>query len=244
MKTVLILGATSAIARAAANAFAEKGYALHLAGRNQDELSRIAADLQIRHQVQVQHSKFDADTCQTHEPFLKKIVSKTSLGGVLLAFGDLGDHLKAVSDFSAAQLIIQRNFTGACSILTHSANYFRQQQKGFIIAISSVAGDRGRQSNYIYGSAKGGLSLYLQGLRNHLHPYGVRVITVKPGFVDTPMTFGKPGVFLAASPQRVGKRIIETLNSKQDVVYIPGFWKYIMKAIMMIPEPIFKRMKL
>lgn len=243
--TVLILGATSSIARAAAYAFAEKGYPLYLAGRDLDEVQRIAVDITLRYRTQVHHGHFDADAFDTHDKFIKDVAAETeSLSGVLLAFGALGDQEKARSDFNAAHEIINSNFTGACSILTHCANHFAEKKKGFILALSSVAGDRGRQSNYIYGAAKGGLSLFLQGLRNRLYPYGVRVITIKPGFVDTPMTFGKPGLFLVASPNSVGKKIVASLKSRRDVVYIPGFWKYIMHIIKAIPESLFKKLKL
>ena len=115
---------------------------------------------------------------------------------------------------------------------------------GFIIALSSVAGDRGRQSNYIYGSAKGGLSVFLQGLRNRLFHSGVRVITIKLGFVDTAMTFGLPNLFLVASPQEVGKKIVKAVNRGRNVVYIPWFWRLIMGIICSIPECVFKRLKL
>jgi decaprenylphospho-beta-D-erythro-pentofuranosid-2-ulose 2-reductase len=140
--------------------------------------------------------------------------------------------------------VIASNFTGAVSILSYCANYFEPLQRGFIIGISSVAGDRGRQSNYVYGAAKGALSLYLQGLRNRLFAKGVRVITIKPGFVDTAMTFGLPGLFLVATPQSIGERIVAALGKSADIVYLPGFWRYIMLIIKHIPEPIFKRMKL
>jgi NAD(P)-dependent dehydrogenase (short-subunit alcohol dehydrogenase family) len=162
---------------------------------------------------------------------------------VVLAFGYLGDQL-AARDFSVGEKVIAANFTGAASILSHCANYFETLQRGFIIGISSVAGDRGRQSNYVYGAAKGALSLYLQGLRNRLFSSGVRVITIKPGFVDTAMTYGLPGLFLVASPQDIGERIASTPNKKPDVVYLPWFWRYIMLIIQHVPEPIFKRLKL
>lgn len=125
-----------------------------------------------------------------------------------------------------------------------SLRELRVKRRGFIIGISSVAGDRGRQSNYVYGAAKGALSLYLQGLRNRLYPRGIRVITIKPGFVDTAMTYGLSGLFLVASPQNIGERIVRSLDKSADVVYLPWFWRYIMMIIKHIPEPIFKRMKL
>ena len=243
-ETVLILGATSAIARATAVAFAARGAALYLASRDLDELERIAADLRLRHDVEVCYGVFDAEAVETHEVFFRSVIETMhGISGVVLAFGYLGDR-QAARDFKVAEKIIASNFTGAASILSHCAEYFEPLQRGFIIGISSVAGDRGRQSNYVYGAAKGALSLYLQGLRNRLYASGVRVVTIKPGFVDTAMTYGLPGLFLVASPQDIGKRIVATLEKSADVVYLPWFWRYIMLIIKHIPEPLFKRMKL
>ena len=242
---VLILGATSAIAKAAASAFAEKGHSLFLAGRDTEELYRMASDIHVRHQVEVKYGPFDAEKHQEHSLFLLHVVREMDgLDGILLAFGDLGDQKLAVEDFTVSERIIDRNFTGACSILHHSANYFSKKGSGFIIGITSVAGDRGRQSNYVYGAAKGALALYLQGLRNRLYPKGVKVITIKPGFVDTAMTFALPGMFLVATPEYVGKRIVKAVSKSRDVVYVPWFWHGIMMIIKTIPERIFKRLKL
>lgn len=243
-EAVLILGATSAIARATAAAFAVRGDALYLASRDEDELQRIASNLRLRYGVEVQYGLFDAEATDTHEAFFKSVVTAMpNLSGVLLAFGHLGDQ-QAARDFSVGANVIASNFTGAASILSHCANYFEPMKRGFIIAISSVAGDRGRQSNYVYGAAKGALSLFLQGLRNRLYTSGVRVITIKPGFVDTAMTFGLPGLFLVTSPQSIGECIVRALDKSADVVYLPWFWRYIMLIIKHIPEPIFKRMRL
>jgi short-subunit dehydrogenase len=241
---VLILGATSAIARGTAAAFAARGADLYLASRDLDELQRIAADLRLRYNVEVRHGLFDAEATETHDAFLQNVIGETrGLSGVVLAFGYLGNQ-QAARDFKVGARVIAGNFTGAASILSYCADYFEMRQRGFIIGISSVAGDRGRQSNYVYGAAKGALSLYLQGLRNRLFASGVRVITVKPGFVDTAMTFGLPGLFLVASPQAVGERIARAPDRSADVVYLPWFWRYIMLIIQHIPEPIFKRLKL
>ena len=243
-ESVLILGATSAIARATAAAFAARGDTLYLASRDLDELERIAADLRLRHGVEVRYGLFDAEATETHEAFFQTVIKEVpDLSGVVLAFGYLGDQ-QAARDFNVGAKIIASNFTGAVSILSHCANYFEPLKRGFIIGISSVAGDRGRQSNYVYGAAKGALSLYLQGLRNRLFASGVRVITIKPGFVDTAMTFGLPGLFLVASPQSIGERIVRTLDKSADVVYLPWFWRYIMLIIQHIQEPVFKRLKL
>ncbi|MGA8148250.1 MAG: SDR family oxidoreductase [Gallionellaceae bacterium] len=241
---ILILGATSAIARATAAAFAGRGDALYLASRDEEELRRIASDLQLRYGVEVHHALFDAEATDTHEAFFQSVLAAMpNLSGVVLAFGYLGDQ-QAARSFSVGAKVIARNFTGAASILSLCADYFEPLKHGFIIGISSVAGDRGRQSNYVYGAAKGALSLYLQGLRNRLYASGVRVITVKPGFVDTAMTYGLPGLFLVASPQSVGRSIVRALGKSADVIYLPWFWRYIMLIIKHIPEPIFKRMKL
>lgn len=243
-EAVLILGATSAIARATAVSFASRGASLYLASRDEDELRRISADLRLRFGVEVHFGLFDAEATETHETFFKSIVAvMPNLSGVVLAFGYLGDQV-AARDFSVGAKVIAINFTGAVSILNICANYFELKKSGFIIGIASVAGDRGRQSNYVYGAAKGALSLYLQGLRNRLYASGVRVITIKPGFVDTAMTYGLPGLFLVASPQSIGERIVGSLSKSTDVAYLPWFWRYIMLIIKHIPEPIFKRMKL
>lgn len=243
-KSVLILGATSAIAKATAEALAKSGNDLFLASRDDGELERISADLRLRFNVKVHHDHFDADAIDSHAGFFNRVLETVPLlSGVVVAFGYLGDQ-RAMRDPTETVKVITSNFTGAASILSIFANYFEELKGGFIIGISSVAGDRGRQSNYVYGSAKGALSLYLQGLRNRLQPYGVRVITIKPGFVDTAMTFGLPGLFLVASPQYVGSRIVAALSGSADVVYVPWFWRYIMLVIKHIPEFIFKRLKL
>lgn len=244
-KPILILGATSAIARSTANAFAAGGYPLYLAGRDEPELERLASDLKIRHQVEVRYGTFDAEDYESHEEFVHRLRAEMGgLYGVLLAFGYLGEQELAARDFVERVSIIARNFTGAVSVIEHCASHLEKERAGFIIGISSVAGDRGRQSNYIYGAAKGGLSIYLQGLRNRLFRSGVRVLTVKPGFVDTAMTYGMPGLFLVASPEYVGQRILRALEKGRDIVYVPWFWRYLMLIIKLIPESLFKKLKL
>ncbi len=243
--TVLILGATSAIARGSAEAFARRGYDLFLAGRDSDELDRDAEDLRIRFQVKVQTGQFDAADYASHPEFLKTVLgSVDELSGVLLAFGYLGEQEKAAGEWSEANRIIQLNYTGAVSITNLCATQLRAQGHGFIAGIASVAGDRGRQSNYIYGSAKGAFALYLQGLRNALFPSGVHVMTIKPGFVDTAMTYGMPGLFLVARPTTVGEAIARAVDKKRNTLYVPWFWWGIMTIIRSIPENLFKRLKL
>ncbi len=244
-RPVLILGATSAIARGAATAFARRGHALYLAGRDTEELERMAADLRLRHEVEVMSGYFDAEAFETHGPFVERVRRDAgSLHGVLLAFGYLAELERARVPAEGAATIA-RNLTGAVSVLEHCAAVLESQNSGgFIVGVSSVAGERGRQSNYTYGAAKAGLNVYLQGLRNRLHPAGVRVLNVKPGFVDTPMTFGRPGLFLVARPEAIGDEIVRALERGREEVYVPWFWRYVMLAVRLIPEPIFKRMKL
>lgn len=244
-KAVLFLGATSSVARALAHQMAQHGAALHLAARDGFEVERMAKDMAIRYQASITCSTFEAFDYHTHAEFLQKAVDNLGgLDGVVVSLGELGDQQQAEVDFDRAQRIIHSNYTGVASLLTHGANYLEEQGNGFIIGISSVAGDRGRQSNYIYGSAKGALSLFLQGLRSRLCKSGVHVMTVKPGFVDTKMTFGKPGMFLVASPEQVATAVIKALQKKKDVAYVPWFWFWIMLIIRSIPEFLFKKLKL
>lgn len=244
-KTILIIGATSPIARAAAACWAARGYGLYLTSRDKGELERVAADLSIRYGITVRHVVFDIEAIEQHEAFASRIFAEPEgVYGVLFACGYLGDQALAVSCFAEARKIIDVNYTGACSILTYCANALAQQRSGFIAALSSVAGDRGRQSNYLYGSAKGGLSLFLEGLRNRLYPLGVHVLTVKPGFVDTSMTYGRPGMFMVATPDHVGSAIVKAVDKKRNVIYVPWFWRLIMSVIRAVPECIFKRLKL
>lgn len=242
---VLILGATSAVARACAQLLARQGYAIILAGRDADELARLAADLRIREGGRVDWECFVAEEPEGHPAFFDRVLALTPrLEGVLLAFGAMGDHGRAVADFSEAKRIIGANFTGAVSLLTLCANHLLQRGDGFLIALTSVAGERGRQSNYLYGAAKGGLDIFLQGLRNRCFGGGVRVITVRPGFLDTAMTYGLPGLFLVASPEAAARRIVGALHRPGDIVYVPWFWRWIMLAIRLLPEFFFKRLRL
>jgi decaprenylphospho-beta-D-erythro-pentofuranosid-2-ulose 2-reductase len=242
---VLILGATSAVARASAALLARQGYDLILAGRDTDELQRLAADLRLREGARADWEHFEAAEPASHQEFFARVLGRTSrLAGVLLAFGTMGEHERAVRDFAEAERIIRGNFTSAVSILTLCANHLLESGGGFLIALTSVAGERGRQSNYLYGAAKGGLDLFLQGLRNRCFAGGVRVITIRPGFLDTAMTYGLPGLFLVASPEYAARRIVAALQRSGDVYYVPWFWRPIMLVIRLIPEFLFKRMRL
>ena len=240
----LVLGARSAIAQAIVERL--DGYDFALAARGCSELEPFAADLRLRRSCQVELIEFDALDLAALACLPQRVHEH---GGpfdlVVLAFGYLGDAHTAQRDTDEIAQILNANFTGAAIVLAHLANYL--EEKGTpagIIAISSVAGDRGRQSNYAYGAAKGGLTIFLQGLRNRLAATSVHVLTVKPGFVDTPMTEGLEGLFLVASAERVAADIVRAYRQKKDVLYTPFFWRWIMLVVKSIPERIFKRLKL
>ena len=233
------------MAKGAALAFAQSGHDLFLAGRNSDELDRIGQDIALRTGVQVLTGTLDADAVDTHADFIAGVNGRIEgIYGVLFAIGDMGAQAEAEQYIDQSLQILQRNYAAALTLLNPCANLLQEAGRGFIIGISSVAGDRGRQSNFIYGAAKGALTIYLQGLRNRLCAAGVRVITIKPGFVDTAMTFGLPGLFLVANPTQVGQKIAASPHGRSDTLYLPKFWRYIMWIICSIPEPIFKRLKL
>ena len=247
-RKVLILGATSAIARAVAAQLAREGAGLILAGRDVEELERSAADLRLRRGVEVAVERFDALDFDSHAAFFQSCTGRLAPDGgefgVVLCHGYLPEQQRAASDAAVARRVIDTNYTSAVSVLNLVADSLERRRGGFICGLSSVAGDRGRQSNYLYGSSKAALSTYLQGLRNRLSRSGVRVVTVKPGFVDTKMTFGLPGMFLVAKPERVAKDTCRAIRRGRSVVYTPWFWRPIMLIIRAIPEFMFKRMKL
>ena len=246
-RTVLVLGATSAIARAIVTELAARGFDLLVAGRDLEDLQTIAADVRLRHGVTAVPLEFDALSFDAHARFLDECRTAASgnvLFGAVLCFGYLGDQAESEKDFAEARRTIDTNFLAAVSILNLLAAELEANRQGFLAAISSVAGDRGRQSNYMYGAAKAGLTVYLQGLRNRLSRSGVRVITIKPGFVDTRMTFGRPGMFLVASPETAAKRIVRAILGGKEVTYVPGFWRFVMFGIRAIPEKMFKKIRL
>jgi short-subunit dehydrogenase len=245
-RAVLVLGGTSGIGRSTAAAFARRGYEVVVTGREASEATRAAQDLAIRFGVLAHGKAFDATGPDGHPAFFAEVVDATGgrLQGVVAAFGLLGDQVAARENPSAAARIIATNYTGVVSILSIAASWFEERRHGFIVGIGSVAGDRGRQSNYLYGSAKAGAAVFLAGLRNRLHRAGVNVVTVKPGFVDTEMTFGLPGLFLVADPEMVGERIARAVERRLHVVYVPWFWRWIMLIIRLIPERLFKRLSL
>ncbi len=188
----------------------------------------------------------DLDVLDSHAALFD--AAQTTLGGidaVLIAHGSLPDQAACEASVELTLSQIHTNAISAIALASIAANRLQAQGHGMLAAIGSVAGDRGRQSNYVYGAAKGMLALYLQGLRNWLAPHGVQVLTIKPGFVDTPMTaaFEKKGL-LWATPEQISAGIVRAMRHRRDVVYLPGFWRWIMLIIQHIPERIFKRLKL
>jgi decaprenylphospho-beta-D-erythro-pentofuranosid-2-ulose 2-reductase len=243
MPVVLILGATSDMAIAIAKKFASAGYQVQLAARNPTQLEALQSDLQIRYAATATLYAFDAVDYGSHDRFLDSLPVKPDV--TICVFGYLGDAIKARTDWSEAHRIIQSNYTGAVSILDRIANLYALQKKGTIVGISSVAGERGRQSNYHYGSAKAGFTAYLSGLRNRLYHECVHVITVQPGFTYTRMTenlqLPKP---LTGHPADVAKAIYTAVENKKNVIYVKWMWRWIMLVIRTIPESIFKKMKM
>jgi decaprenylphospho-beta-D-erythro-pentofuranosid-2-ulose 2-reductase len=245
MKKILIIGATSAIAEATARELAEAGNSIFLSGRTDSKLQIIAEDLRQRGADNVHTEVLDVLDYGQHESIINAAIeAMKGLDVVLIAHGTLPDQKDCESSFDVARREMEINAISTISLLTHVANYFESQRRGTIAVISSVAGDRGRQSNYLYGSAKGMVTVFLQGLRNRLHRSGVKVVTIKPGFVDTPMTAAFEKGALWATPQQIGKIIAESIDGKKDVVYAPWFWRYIMLVIKTVPEFIFKRLGL
>jgi len=243
MKQLLILGATSDVAKALAHQFAGQGYNITLAARNSERLADVVTDIEIRHSVQAAAVEFDALDFGGHAAFYNSLTPKPDV--VISVFGYLGNQETAQTDFAEAQQIVNTNYTGAVSILNVVANDFERRKAGTMIGISSVAGDRGRKSNYIYGSAKAGFTAYLSGLRNRLQKSNVHVMTVKPGFIRTKMTANMPlpGP-VTAKPEQVARDIFRAYQKKSNQLYTLWMWKYIMLIIRHLPEPIFKRLNL
>jgi decaprenylphospho-beta-D-erythro-pentofuranosid-2-ulose 2-reductase len=243
MNRVLILGATSPIARALALRFASDGARLYLAARNGDEARRVAEDVSTRAGVTALSGTFDASDFTSHDEFVRHAAAELGgLDGVVVCFGTLGDEDVAQTDPDEALATIHQNFTGAVSLITLAARHLEQQRSGFIIVIGSVAGERGRKKNYVYGSAKGALALFTQGLRGRLAASGVHVMTVKLGTVDTRMTWGREGALLTISPTKAADLIYAAYRKRAEVVYVPWFWRLIMGAVRLIPESRFKRL--
>ncbi|WP_085904171.1 SDR family oxidoreductase [Kiloniella majae] len=245
MKKVLIIGATSAIAEATARLFAKRGDQLFLFARDQEKLATIANDLKIRGAQDVYTGVYDASIQQDNENNFEEAIKQ--LGGLdvlFVAHGILPDQKACEVSIDDTVKAFDINATSVFAILTHFANVFETQKKGSIAVISSVAGDRGRQSNYVYGAAKGAVTIFLQGLRHRLAKSGVQVLTIKPGFVDTPMTATFDKGALWAQPEQIAKLIVRSLDRKKSVIYTPWFWGVIMLIIRSVPDWIFHKTRL
>jgi short-subunit dehydrogenase len=244
--TWLVLGASSAIARAFARVAAMDGADVILAGRDRDDLDKTAADVALRGGHRATVLDFDALDYAGHAAFVQRARAEAGSGtlNIFLAFGTMPSQAEIDLDPKLAFRTIESNYIGAVSVLQAAAPVLEAQKRGMVVVLGSVAGDRGRIKNYVYGSAKAGLSAYLQGLRARLFRSGVSVTTVKPGFVDTAMTFGLPGMFLVASPHSVARACLAAARRGREEIYVPFFWWGIMTIIRNIPERIFKRLSI
>ena len=243
MPTVLLLGAASDMAVAIARKMASKGYAVQLAARNAERLQALRSDIEVRYQTSCSVHEFDAIDFNSHQTFFSSLPQKPDV--TICVFGYLGENELARQNWSESEKIIHSNYTGAVSILNVVSNYYADQKRGIIVGISSVAGERGRQSNYMYGSAKAGFTAYLSGLRNRMYRESVHVVSVQPGFVYTRMTESiKLPPLLTATPEQVADAVYSAIENKKNTVYVKWFWRWIMLIIKSIPEFMFKKMKL
>jgi len=244
-KNIVAIGATSSIAQHALRYWARGRCHMILVARNEEKLKQVAQDLAVRGATvrdTVVADLKDATACRT---ILRRVRSGfPRIDLVFVAHGLFGQPDRASVDVEAAEEILEVNFLSVVRLLTPLGRLLEAQRHGQVAVISSVAGDRGRQSNYVYGAAKAGLTVFLQGLRNRLFFAGVSVTTIKPGYVDTPMTAHMNPNRLFADPEKVGRGICRAVEKRKDVVYLPPFWFWIMKCIQAIPEAIFKRLRL
>ena len=242
-KTVLILGGNSDVGKSIARDFSKLGSNIILTSRKKGQLDSFKSDLEIRYSIKCDLEFFDVLDFNTHESFYISLKEKPDI--VISCIGYLDNQEKSENSFEESLKSIQTNFTGLVSILNIISNDFESRKFGIIVGISSVAGDRGRGSNYIYGSSKSGFTSYLSGIRNRLFNSGVKVITVKPGFIKSKMTnhLDLPKI-LTATPNKISFDIIKSIKKKKNVVYTKWFWKWIMLVIKIIPEFIFKKLKL
>ena len=248
MHKVLIVGAASAIAEATARCFAERGASLHLLGRNTARLEAIAADLRVRGAEHVTLSVLDVDDLAAHAAALD--AAERALDGfdvALIAHGTLPEQAACSASTELSVRELHTNAVATIALMNALAQRFERRSEGTLAVISSVAGDRGRQSNYLYGAAKAAVATFAAGLRNRLYLQTggrVHVLTVKPGFVDTPMTAQFPKGPLWTQPAKVARAIHGAILERRNVLYVPGFWWAVMAIIRAVPEVVFKRLKL
>lgn len=238
-RKILIIGATSSLAQVLCRTLAARGHTLILSSRNEQELELLTQDIQIRSGAACHCLTIDLTAGDFSPNAL--IMRAGDFDDLIITIGDMGNGEQ--NDVANLASVTHINYTLPAQIATVAVEHLRNKQSGSIVIISSVAGDRGRQSNYAYGSAKAALSTFASGLRNRYYKDGVHVMTVKPGFVDTPMTWGMHSP-LIASREYVAEKIVQAMEKKKDVVYVPFFWRFIMLIIIHIPEKVFKRLKL
>jgi short-subunit dehydrogenase len=241
---VCVVGANSAIAQAVVERLQKEGHQFYLVARDQAKWQRLMADLTVRFARKVPGETLDAGDFAQHAPLLERAqAAMAGLDCLFVAHGTLGDQQQDQGCWPAIEQTLRINFLSAASLATAAANHFLAQgTPGLIAVISSVAGDRGRPSNYIYGSAKGALNLFLQGMRARLYRKGIHVLTIEPGFVRTPMTAHRGHGRLFATPEKVARDIVCAMRRRKDILYTPLWWWPIMFAIRHIPEWLFKRL--
>lgn len=244
-KKILVLGATSGIAEATCRIWANGGASLFLVGRNSARLEVVAADLRTRGAAEVYTAVVDLDDTARHAELLAHAVNTLKgLDVAFLAHGVLGDQAAAEQDFAVAEQILHTNLISAVSLLTWLGNFCAQRRSGVLAVISSVAGDRGRKSNYLYGASKAGLTAFLGGLRNRVDREGVTVLNIKPGPVKTAMTINMPNSHKFADVNKVAATIVKAIDARKDTLYVPFQWQPIMFVIRHIPERVFKKLNL
>ncbi|MGE0800683.1 MAG: SDR family oxidoreductase [Lautropia sp.] len=246
MTRILIVGATSTIAHACARLWASRGAELFLVARNAARMDLNASDLLARGAAAAHTHRLDLDDLDGQPAMIDACFER--LGGVdiaLIAHGTLPDQQACERDVAAMLSAFSSNGLSTIALLTRLANRMEAQRSGTVAVISSVAGDRGRPSNYVYGSAKAAVTTFCSGLRSRLLKSGVHVLTIRPGFVDTPMTAGLAlPALLVASPDSVARRILSAVERGRDDIYAPGFWRLIMFLIRSVPNALFKRLSL
>ncbi|HBZ44569.1 MAG TPA: short-chain dehydrogenase [Maritimibacter sp.] len=243
-ETWIILGATSSMARAFSRALAERGATVYLAGRDMADLKGAAVDLTARGAARAEAVAFDARDPASFQPIIDKVTREEGTINAAVFVGSMPEQSAIDADPSLIDGTVTDSFAGPARFLQMLVPEMEARAGGTIVGVGSVAGDRGRLGNYVYGAAKAGFATYLAGLRNRLTRSGGHVVTVKPGFVDTAMTWGIEGMFLVADPADVATDILKAVEKKRDVIYTPFFWRYIMLIIRSVPERLFKKLSI